>query len=109
MVALVRNAVIGLEEAAGLLGYETSGLRRIVENSRRKNRGLTVHGPTIRFLQPGKYAEIKFRQSWIDEFIDTYTVDPSRPQFVTRAVPSKQRRLAPVASSSHGLDASLIG
>ena len=55
-----RETLIGLEEAAQLLGYSVSGLRKIINRSRRKIRGEPAVGPTIRFFQAGR-SPIKFK------------------------------------------------
>lgn len=71
-----RRLLIGLEEAANLLGYTPIGLRKIVNRSRDKASGKTTAGPIIRFFQTCKSAPIKFKIEWIEEFIRRYSVDP---------------------------------
>lgn len=83
-----RESLIGLEEAAQLLGYSVSGLRKIINRSRRKIRGEPAVGPTIRFFQAGPKAPIKFKPVWIEDFICQHTGDPSR------IVPAAQPRTA---------------
>lgn len=69
--------MLSLEEAAEMLGYSVKGLRKIVLRSKAKAQGARTRGPTIKFLQAGKGSPIKFREEWIEEFIDQYTVDPT--------------------------------
>jgi hypothetical protein len=68
--------LLNLQEAAETLGYTVKGLRRIVERSRAKARGVRTRGPTIKFFQAGEHSPIKFRREWIEEFIVGHTVDP---------------------------------
>jgi hypothetical protein len=70
--------MIGLDEAAQLLGYSVSGLRKIVDRSRRRLRGEPVVRPMIQFFQAGPKAPIKFKPQWVDDFIRQHTGDPSR-------------------------------
>jgi hypothetical protein len=68
--------LLGIREAAEVLGYTEKGLRKIVDRSRAKAQGARTRGPTIRFFQTSKGAPVKFRPEWIEEFIDDYTIDP---------------------------------
>jgi len=69
---------LNLQSAASILGYKEKGLRKIVDRSRRKARGENVHGPTIKFYQSTRGAQILFRPEWLQEFIDTHTCDPDK-------------------------------
>jgi hypothetical protein len=62
--------LLSLAQAATLLGYKPSGLRKIV--NRTKHGG---QGATIRFFQIGR-GRIKFRREWIEEFIQAHTIQP---------------------------------
>jgi len=64
------DSVLTLEEAAELLGYSTSGLRKIVNRTKAGKQGAT-----IRFFQVGK-GPIKFRRDWLNEFIDANSIMP---------------------------------
>ena len=68
--------LVGLKQAANLIGYTPTGLRKIVDRSRDKASGKTAAGPVIRFFQTCKSAPIKFKIEWIEEFIRRYSVDP---------------------------------
>jgi len=89
--------LLGIREAAQMLGYTEKGLRKIVERSRAKANGARTRGPTIRYFQTCKGAPVKFKREWIEEFIDEYTVDPA-PQKVPEFVPKE----------TFGLDAELF-
>jgi hypothetical protein len=108
MVAMIKDKMVGLQEAAEMLGYTSSGLRRIVEDSRRKSSGQNVRRPTIKFFQPGKSAEIKFRPSWLDDFVAANTIDPMTVPQPSCAAPRKPRRFVEPALVGHGLDPTLI-
>lgn len=83
--------LIGLREAARILGYTEKGLRKIVGRSRARAAGARTHGPTIKFFQTGKGGLVKFRPEWIDEFVDQHTVDPSEPAKEPAARPRRKR------------------
>jgi hypothetical protein len=74
-----------LQEAAEALGYSVKGLRKIVDRSRARARGLRTRGPTIKFFQAGERSPIKFKSEWIEEFIAGNTVDPTPPAKKTKA------------------------
>jgi hypothetical protein len=74
--------MLSLREAAAVLGYTEHGLRKIVDRSRRKAKGVRIAGPTIRFFQTTASAPIKFRPEWLEEFVAAHTVNP-----VARAAP----------------------
>jgi len=105
-----QGSLLSISEAAEYLGYTAKGLRRIVDRSRAAASGSRTSGPTIKFFQAGKNAPIKFRQSWLDEFIEANTVDPSaaRPQ---AAKPPKRKHIPGLLDGipSHGLDPALLG
>jgi hypothetical protein len=72
-----RARMLGLREAADVLGYSERGPRRIIERSRQKAKSVRLTGPTIRFFQTTPSAPIRFKQEWLDEFIAVHTVDPT--------------------------------
>jgi hypothetical protein len=82
--------MIGMAEAARLLGCSVDALRKIVHRSKRKAAGVRLAGPTIRFYQLGSHSTIKFRRAWIDEFIIENTVDPRCPVVVNEKVGNKK-------------------
>jgi hypothetical protein len=63
-------AMLTLKQAAEVLGITPHGLQKIVNRSRRKLKGGCVERPTIRFHQTGKYASIRFRRKWLDDYIE---------------------------------------
>lgn len=64
------DPLLSLEEAATLLGYSPSGLRKIVNRTRSGK-----PGPSIRFFQAGR-GPIKFRPEWVDDFVVANTTAP---------------------------------
>lgn len=72
--------LLTLEEAAKLLGYSASGLRKIVNRTKAGK-----VGGTIQFFQLGR-GPIKFKREWIDDFIAANTTIPAqpRPRFVPK-------------------------
>jgi len=76
--------MLNLSEAAAYLGMSPSGLRKIL------NRG------QIKYFQHGKHGRIKFKQEWLDDYIEAHAVSPVRP-LVTSPVSKKRRR----ATSTH--------
>lgn len=79
------DSLLSLEEAAELLGYSPSGLRKIVNRTRAGKLGAT-----IRFFQIGN-GPIKFKREWLDDFISANSVIPVQrrpktdPQHLRRA------------------------
>jgi hypothetical protein len=95
--------LIDLIEAAKLLGYTPSGLRKIIERSREAAKGRRVNGPTIRFFQSSKWAPIKFRREWIDEFIAAGTVEPKPAE-----APAAKLRRPLIDGREFGFDPKLL-
>jgi hypothetical protein len=85
-----RKNVINLRQAAELLGYSESGLRKLIARG------------DIRYFQVRPHAPIKFRQEWLDEFIDRGT-KPSEPETRTRTTKPK-----PPTVGSFGFDPALL-
>lgn len=81
------NSLLTLPEAAEALGYTVKGLRKIVDRSRAKANGGRTRGPTIKFFQPMPGSPIRFREEWIEEFIEENTTDPANG-----APPARKRR-----------------
>ncbi len=78
--------LITIQEAAEVLGYSVKGLRKIVDRSRAKANGARTRGPTIRFFQSCRGAPVRFKEEWIEEFIEHCTIDPGN------GVPMKRER-----------------
>lgn len=92
---------LNLQQAAEYLGYSPSGLRKLVDRSRK----LMQHGgePELRFAQGRKRGKVLFRREWLDDF--------AREVVEVRVAPVTKRRKAPkipTNSTSHGLDWSLL-
>lgn len=85
------QALLNLHEAASLLGYSVSGLRKLV--ARRE----------VRFFQARPHAPIKFRRAWLDEFIDSNSIEPGAPPMIGRRRKPKRDPVEPC----FGFDASL--
>lgn len=69
------GALIGLAEAARILGYQADGLRKLVKQKR------------IKYVQHGQ-GRIKFRREWLNNYIDS---NSSGPQDIKRS-PAQRRR-----------------
>lgn len=80
------DELLTLDEAAKVLGYTASGLRKIVNRTKAGGQG-----PTISFVQVGQ-GPIKFRHESLDEYIKANTVSP---QGVERQ-PKKEPAPSPV-------------
>jgi len=91
----VTEPLLNMKQGAIRLGYSPSGMRKLIERSKRRLEGYPVKGPTIRFFQPSPGDEIKFRPEWLDEFIDACTHDPEKVSLKTIAakpMPRKDKR-----------------
>ena len=66
-ISTVNDYLISLDTAATQLGYSVSGLRKLIRKK------------AIQFFQISPHAAIKFRQEWLDEFVEAKTIKPSRP------------------------------
>jgi len=86
------EALLDLNEAAALLGYSVSGLRKLV--SRRE----------VRFFQARPHAPIKFRRAWLDDFIDSNSIEPGAPPVIAKRKKPKREPF----ESRFGLDPSLL-
>jgi len=78
--------LLSIQEAAEVLGYSVKGLRKIIDRSRAKANGARTRGPTIRFFQSCRGAPVRFKEEWIEEFIENCTIDPGN------GVPMKRER-----------------
>lgn len=84
--------LISLSQAAELLGYSTSGLRKLV---RRRE---------VQYFQARPHAPIKFKREWIDEFIEANSTNPG----MVEAPRPRKRKTPLLKSGAHGFDASLL-
>jgi hypothetical protein len=94
------DCLISLEEAARLLDYSISGLRKIV--SRTKAGGL---GPKIQFFQVNN-GPIKFRREWVADFINANTV--SLKSNVVPPLPKNKLKPTRQVAPQHGFDPSFF-
>ncbi len=59
------GVLMSIEEAADYLGYSVSGIRKL------------VHKGGLRYFQASKGACLKFREEWLNEYIEAHsTLDP---------------------------------
>jgi len=79
----IADKMLNLREAAEQLGYKPSGLREIVDRTRKGKQGAT-----IQFFQVGK-GPIRFKQDWLDEFVAANSIAPGQ---VTVQQRPRQRR-----------------
>ena len=77
--------LLSIQEAAEVLGYSVKGLRKIVDRSRAKANGARTRGPTIRFFQSCRGGPVRFKEEWIEEFIEDGTIDPGNGAPMRRA------------------------
>ena len=70
-------SLMSMQNAADALGYTVKGLRKIIDRSRAKAKGARTLEPTIKFFQTVKGAPVKFKEEWIEEFIEEHTIDPN--------------------------------
>lgn len=67
--------MLSIKQAAEYLGYSVSGLRKLV------SRGL------IRYFQARDGAALRFRQEWLDDFIDANTKPAEQKERAKRQAP----------------------
>lgn len=84
----VGEALIGLNDAARLLGYKPAGLRKLAKQ------GL------ILYVQNGR-GPIRFKRQWVDDYIAS-----NNPQGVKR---SPVQRRKPISAATGGIDAAALG
>lgn len=85
--------LISLSDAAQLLGYSTSGLRKLV---RRR---------AIRFFQLRPHSPIKFRREWLDEFVAAHCAEPGAPADVKKR---QKPKAGSIVEPAFGFDPSLL-
>ncbi len=74
------------------LGYSLSGMRKLIERSKRRLQGYPVKGPTLRFFQANPGDEIKFRPEWLEDYIDACTHDPDKATLKTLVAKPKRKK-----------------
>jgi excisionase family DNA binding protein len=77
--------LLNLNEAADVLGYSVSGLRKLI----RANRG-------PRYTRAGQRGQFRFKQEWLEEFVEQ------------GATPVKPLRVRPKIKSQFGFDPALL-
>lgn len=84
--------LIPISEAADLLGYSVSGLRKLVRKR------------AIQFFQAVPHSPIKFRREWLDDFVDAGSIKTGAPAKV-----QKRKRPASLETTGRfGFDPSLL-
>lgn len=69
--------MLDLQQASNHLGMTTSGLRKLVSAGK------------ITYFQDGKHARIRFKQEWLDAYINEHT---HKPQEETKKARCKRHR-----------------
>ncbi len=105
--------LLSMKQGASRLGYSPSGMRKLIDRSKRRLQGYPVKGPTIRFFQPNPGDEIKFRPEWLENYIDAYTHDPEKAPLKTLVAKPKHNKdkrpgSAMKAMSNNGFDSLLL-
>ena len=80
--------MLSLREAAAFIGYTESGLRKIVDRSKRGS------SPAIEFFQSTRHAPLLFKRAWLEAFIGS--CQPGTAPYRTRQVTIRPKK-------SHGL------
>jgi hypothetical protein len=90
-----------MKEAAEYLHCSVSGLRKLIDRSKRRQRGHAVKGPTIMFQQPYPGADIRFRRNWLVQYIEKTTCRPEVAPLKTRLMPpaNLEKKPWPVATA----------
>ena len=85
----VADGLLNIGEASHYLGCTPHGLRKIVARTQASQMGQRVNGPTIEFFQSRKKGPIRFRQEWLDAFIEKHHLRAGLP-----AIPKQRRQAA---------------
>jgi hypothetical protein len=99
--------LLDMDRAAAYLGVARRTLRKLIDRSRLRLKGLPVAGPTIQFFQPFPGASIRFRQAWLDAYVEAGTHRPETVPLLTKLAPLPPE--PPVAGRLTGIDASGFG
>jgi hypothetical protein len=63
----------------------------------------------IRFMQTGWHCPIRFRQEWLDEFVDAGSVAPAKRDKPSLGTPASKAKVHKLNNKrSHGLSYSLL-
>jgi hypothetical protein len=81
--------MLNLSQAAEILGYSTSGLRKLVARG------------DVRFFQSRPHAPLRFKPEWLEEFIER----GSKP--IEPAVRTRKPKRGPI-ELRHGFDSRLL-
>ncbi|MEN6450509.1 MAG: hypothetical protein ABFC96_08465 [Thermoguttaceae bacterium] len=92
--------LLSLDEAAVYLGCRPKTLRKIIDRSRLRLKGIPVNGPTIQFFQSRARGAILFRQSWLDAYIEAGTHRPEAAPMRTKVAKPRTQRAMPAAPTS---------
>ena len=86
--------LIPISEAAALLGYSVSGLRKLV---RRRE---------IQYFQARPHSPIKFKMEWLSDFVAAGSVQPGE----AIEAPARPKRQKPqrAIEARHGFDSRLL-
>jgi hypothetical protein len=107
MVAATKDWLT-LPEGATYLGLSPSGLRKIVDASRLKQQGADVRRPTIKYVQFGKDAAIRFKREWLNDFLVSHTIDPATQVTLVSIAKRPGRKITSrPMRETHGIDVSL--
>jgi hypothetical protein len=91
--SLTEEALVGFSEAARILSMSERNLRKIIRRSRERIAGRRTSGPVIRFFQCHPKAAVKFRRSWLDEFIRENSHDPRKsPSLLPPESPRRKKK-----------------
>ena len=96
------DGLLNIVQAASYLGCTPDGLRKIVARTQASQMGQRVNGPTIEFFQSRKRGAIRFRQEWLDAFIERHHLREGKP-----TIPKARRRTAKGQSALPGSTPSL--
>lgn len=94
------DELLTLDEAAKVLGYTASGLRKIVNRTKAGGQG-----PTIKFVQSGQ-GPIKFRREWLDDFVYAHAVSPQGVERSSKKLPTPPPVI--VIEPRYGFDPALL-
>lgn len=75
--------MLNLAQAAKMLGYSSSGLRKLVRRGE------------VRFFQARPHAPLRFRPEWIDAYIEAKSAPMDEPSHSRR---QRQPKTTPVAN-----------
>jgi hypothetical protein len=89
---------LSLVDAAQLLGYPASGLRKTVNRTK-----WSGQGPKIRFFRVGS-GPITFTREWIEAFLDAHTVISG----LIKCSPAQRRERNLSQTVQHGFDPKLF-